>query len=274
MQTAAAITCFALSLLLVAGAFAGVGAHTERTNRPIADLPSLDSLAHLPLTVPADYVVVGSGGTVTTDVAQRNADNTVRQSLQANAWKGSATYQLKLASLTSTDLRTFPTERNAIAIVIVNLFPTESSAAQFQADSVADLTSLGHATLGPLTGVPSSTVMQTSHPLDDPNRPGSTLVTTIFHAAVGPATLQASFTCINCPPGKVASDQTDVFVPFVNALTPVLPSPGSSILEESTTNPVMVFAAGVFAVAGVVLVLLPVLSARARTGTRGASRRR
>lgn len=248
-------------LVIVAGV-KGAGGKVERQSKEIAHLPALDAIANQPVKVPPGFRPSDPIGVVVTDVEQRNADAAIRSSLTANNWKGSVTYQLRLATLASNDLRTFPTERNAIAIVIVNLFPTEQASTRFQSDSVTDLVSLGNAKLGPIPGIPGSTVLQGSHPIDDRDRPGSVLVTTYFHAAIGPSTLQASFTCINCPLGQLASDQTDLFVPFVNALTPLLPPPGSSMVEHTRANVALICLGALLSLGGVSLTMLPAVRRR------------
>jgi hypothetical protein len=119
-------------------------------------------------------------------------------------------------------------------------------------------------------------VLQGTHPIEDRDRPGSTLVTTYFHAAIGASTLQASFTCINCPLGKIASDQTELFVPFVNALTPLLPPPGSSVVEHRRANPAVMGLGAVFVFAGVALAALPAVRRRSARpeGSSAISKRR
>jgi hypothetical protein len=169
------------------------------------------------------------------------------------------TYQLKLAALTSTDLTTFPVGRNAVAFLNVNLFPTEQAAATFASDAARDLESKGHSRLGVVPGVPNSTVIQGTQPLPDPAHPGATLVTTYFHAVIGPTTLQASFNCVNCPVGQIASDQQDLYTPFINALTPILPTPGSSIEEHRSANVWLVTVGVVVAIAGLAIATWPLL---------------
>ena len=79
--------------------------------------------------------------------------------------------------------------------------------------------------IGVVPGVPKSAVLQSSKPLQTPTNPNGQIVTTFFHVAVGVTTVQASFTCIDCPQGQIGTDQTAIFNSFLNTLTARLPTP-------------------------------------------------
>lgn len=265
---------FLVGIITILVAASGAGGKVTRRTKEITQLPDLNAISKLQIGIPSTFRFADPQGTVVTDVAQRNSDDAVKQSLATNNWKGTVTFQMRLASVTSNQLGTFPTGRSAIAIVNVNLFPTEAGAARFTVDSANDLESRGNKRIGVLPGVPNSVVLQGTLPSQDPTHPGD-IITTFFHAAVGPSTVQASFTCIGCPLGQIGSDQTDVFTPFLNAITPLLPPPGSSIEEHTSVNVALVALGVLMSFGGLAVAVRSMIRQRGRRpATRASVRRR